>query len=94
MLQALIGGAALAAALLILGVLKRHANRGNESRWMKSDAVQSIVAVGLVTLIALGSSMIVATIGSGWPAPSLGLAVALSGFAVAVIYAGRAGRRR
>jgi hypothetical protein len=94
MFEALIGGAALAAAMLVLAALKRNADRGHELRWMKSESVQSIIAVGLVAVIALGAATVISTAASGWPAPSLGFAVALSGLAVAVIYVGRAGRRR
>jgi hypothetical protein len=94
MIEALIGGVAIAAALLILMVLKLSAGRGREAHWTNRESVQSILAVGLVSLMALGGATIISTVGSGWPAPSLGFAVAVGGGAGVVIYAGRLGRRR
>ena len=92
MVQALIGGVLFAASLLSLAALKRFAERDPDSRWIRTEALQSLLAVAIVGGIAIGLALVLSTAGSGWTAPSLGGAIALAGFVVMVLHA-KGGRR-
>lgn len=84
MIEALIGGALLALALISLGALKRQAARDPDAGWVRHESLQTAISVGIVSAIAIGAAMVTSTIGRGWSAPSAGIAIALAGFAVAV----------
>ncbi len=93
MIDALIGGALLAFALVSLAVLKRQADRNPDAGWVRRGSVQTVIAVGIVGAIALGLAMVVSTMKDGWTAPSAGFAISLAGFAVAVFHGKARGGR-
>ena len=86
MIEALIGGALLALALVSLAALKRQAARDPDAGWVRRESLQTAISVGIVSAIAIGAAMVTSTIGRGWSAPSAGFAIALAGFAVAVFH--------
>jgi hypothetical protein len=46
-------------AALFISLLRGRAARQPKPVWARTEAVESLVAVGLVTMIALGSALIV-----------------------------------
>lgn len=84
--HALIGGVLLAVSLLSLAVLKRFAGRDPNRRWIRAEALQSLLAVALVSGIAVGLTLIISSAGSGWTAPSVGAAIALAGFVMMILH--------
>lgn len=89
MISALIGGALVALAFLSIALLRGGAAREPKPFWARGEAIESMVAVGLVCMLALGSSMVVSAVSSGWFALALGLAVAIVGSIGAILLAAR-----
>jgi hypothetical protein len=89
MIMSLIGGGLIALAFMAIAALRGAAAREPRPIWARSEMMESMVAIVLVCLIALGVSLIVSSARGGWIAPLLGLAVAVVGTAVAILLAQR-----
>lgn len=89
MVLSLIGGALVALAFMFISALRGAASREPRPFWARGEAVESIVAVALVSMIALGLALVVSAARSGWIPPVLGLAVAFAGMIVAIMLARR-----
>jgi membrane protein YdbS with pleckstrin-like domain len=94
MIMSLIGGGLIALAFLAMAALRGGAAREPRPIWARSEMIESMVAIVLVCLIALGVSLIVNSVSGGWIPPLLGLAVALVGAIVAIMLAPRTSVRR
>lgn len=90
MISALIGGVLVALAFAFVILLKRRAEREPRPAWLRIEAIESLVAIGIVSMVALGGAMVIGTAGN-WPAFGAGMAVALGG-SLLVFVATRRGR--
>ena len=87
MLTSLIGGALVALAFLLISVLRGSGARTTKRGGARSEVIESMVAVTIVCLLALGLSLVISSVRSGWIALLLGLAVAVVGSILAVVAA-------
>ncbi len=86
MLSSIIGGAIVAAACLLVALLRRSGQRRPKPLWMRKEAIESWVGIGLVAMIALGFAMIVKSVADGGIVALLvGAAVAVAGTIAAVM---------
>jgi hypothetical protein len=69
--------------------MRGGADREPKPLWARGEAIESMVAVGLVCMIAIGFALVLSTISGGWLAPLVGLAVAIGGSVLAVVMAPR-----
>lgn len=89
MVLSLIGGALVGLAFVFIAALRGGAAREPKPFWARSEAVESTVAVFLVSMIALGLALVVSSVKGGWIPLVLGLAVAVAGLIVAIMMAPR-----
>ena len=89
MVLSLTGGALVGLAFVLIAALRGGAVREPKPFWARSEALESIIAVFLVSMIALGLAFVVSSVKGGWIPLVLGLAVALAGLIVAVMMAPR-----
>lgn len=89
MVGSLIGGGLVAFAFLAIAAMRGGAAREPKPLWARGEGIESLVAVVLVCMIALGVALVISSVGGGWIPLSLGLAVGLVGGVVAVILAPR-----
>jgi hypothetical protein len=89
MITSLIGGALVAVAFVAIALMRGGAAREPKPIWARGEAIESLAAVFLVTMIALGFALVVSSVGTGWIAPLLGLAIAVVGSVVAAMLAPR-----
>jgi len=85
MVYSIIGGACIAAACLVIALLRGGASRTPKPIWAKGEWSESTLAIGIVSLLALGVSMVINAAQSGLTAVLIGLAVGVVGSILAVI---------
>lgn len=89
MVMSLIGGALVGLAFVFIAALRGGAAREPKPFWARSEAIESMIAVLLVSMIALGLALVVSSVKGGWVPLVLGLAVAIAGMIVAIMMAPR-----
>lgn len=89
MVRSLIGGALVGLAFVFIAALRGGAAREPKPFWARSEAIESMIAVLLVSMIALGLALVVSSVKGGWVPLVLGLAVAIAGMIVAIMMAPR-----
>ena len=84
MLSAVTGGIVVVISCLIVALLRRSGRRTPRPLWMRSDALESWISIGLVAGFAIGFAMVVKSASTG------GLTALVSGAAVGVAGSGGA----
>ena len=87
MVSSVLGGACVAFACLVIGLLRGGASRTPKPIWARGEWIESTVAVGIVTVLAIGISLVIGAASSGLMAVLVGLSVAVVGSAAAVAIA-------
>jgi hypothetical protein len=85
----MIGGVLVGLAFVFIAALRGGGAREPRPFWARSEAIESLIAVLLVAIIALGLALVVSSVKSGWVPLALGSAVALAGMIVAITMAPR-----
>ncbi|NJM92243.1 MAG: hypothetical protein HC861_06075, partial [Rhodospirillaceae bacterium] len=85
----MIGGALVGLAFVFIAALRGGATREPRPFWARSETLESLIAVFMVSMIALGFALVVSSVKSGWVPLALGLAVAIAGMIVAIVLAPR-----
>ncbi len=85
MITSIIGGGLVAGGFLLIAILRGGGQREPKPFWARSEGIESMVAVGIVTMLALGFALIVSAAGKGWLAPVIGLGLAFGGCVLAVM---------
>jgi len=94
MISSLIGGACVAISCLVIALLRGGASRTPKPFWAKGEWSESTLAIGIVSLLALGVSMLINAVENGLAAVLVGIAVAVVGSIGAVVIAMRRAARR
>jgi membrane protein YdbS with pleckstrin-like domain len=87
MVVSLAGGGLVSVGVVLIAALRGGAAREPKPLWARSEMIESLVAVVLVCLIALGFSLVVSSVSGGWIGPLLGLAVIVVGCIAAIMLA-------
>ena len=89
MVASLVGGVLVAIAFLAIAVMRGGAAREPKPFWARGEAIESLAAVILVCMIALGFALVVSAVSAGWIPMLLGFAVAIVGCVIAFVLAPR-----
>ncbi len=89
MVMSLLGGALVGLAFIFIAALRGGAARTPKPFWARSEAIESMIAVLLVSMIALGLAIVVSSVKSGWIPLVVGVAVGFAGLIAAIMMSSR-----